>query len=299
MAAGVLSLPPRGGPAASASSRPFSSAVLLILPALVPFLLGAVSSPASASSSLSCVCTPSECEEVREWECPGGGVVWDACGCCRVCARVEDEPCGGPEGFHGSCAPGLHCVLDPSQLLLPPPRGGRQGGAEARGTCKRVPGIQVGASPGAGDASSLGSSQFASGCVKDSDGRSAAFGCDIVGRVCRCSHLPACGDGTPDRDGEDGGDEDGGDPGSMGIRRRRRRDANEHSNRSWRRRRKRGGWPKKRKGDRSESWGPGGGDADFGGKKSPFTFSTLEECEMNLAEVLRQEEVPSASGRGE
>ncbi|XP_071450042.1 serine protease HTR4-like [Hetaerina americana] len=112
------------------------SLVPWVVLAVAPFGSGDMSSPTSASPSLSCVCTPSECEEVREWECPGGGVVWDACGCCRVCARVEDEPCGGPEGFHGSCAPGLHCVLDPSQLLLPPPRGGRQG--EARGTCKRV-----------------------------------------------------------------------------------------------------------------------------------------------------------------
>ncbi|KAG8227903.1 hypothetical protein J437_LFUL006350 [Ladona fulva] len=87
---------------------------------------------AARATALSCVCTPSECEEVLEWECPGGGVVWDACGCCRVCARVEDEPCGGPDGFHGSCAPGLHCVLDPSQLL---PQRAQRG--EARGTCKR------------------------------------------------------------------------------------------------------------------------------------------------------------------
>ncbi|KAG8212781.1 hypothetical protein J437_LFUL019750, partial [Ladona fulva] len=81
------------------------------------------------ATGLSCVCTPSECEEVVEWECPGRVLVWDACGCCRVCARVEDEPCGGPNGFHGFCAPGLMCVLDP---LLPR----RTQTGEAKGTCK-------------------------------------------------------------------------------------------------------------------------------------------------------------------
>ncbi|KAJ9579782.1 hypothetical protein L9F63_004567 [Diploptera punctata] len=59
----------------------------------------------------SCVCSPSECEELSESDCPGGGTVWDPCGCCRVCARVENEPCGGPYGFYGSCAEGLECVV--------------------------------------------------------------------------------------------------------------------------------------------------------------------------------------------
>ncbi|XP_069696768.1 venom protein 302 [Periplaneta americana] len=59
----------------------------------------------------SCVCSPTECEELSESDCPGGGTVWDPCGCCRVCARVENEPCGGPYGFYGSCAEGLECVV--------------------------------------------------------------------------------------------------------------------------------------------------------------------------------------------
>jgi hypothetical protein len=62
-------------------------------------------------SGFSCVCSPSECEELSESDCPGGGTVWDPCGCCRVCARVENEPCGGPYGFYGSCAAGLECVV--------------------------------------------------------------------------------------------------------------------------------------------------------------------------------------------
>ncbi|KAJ8867569.1 hypothetical protein PR048_031371 [Dryococelus australis] len=65
-----------------------------------------------AAAAFSCVCSPAECEDVGEADCPrGGGTVWDACGCCRVCARVLDEPCGGPHGFHGACAAGLLCVL--------------------------------------------------------------------------------------------------------------------------------------------------------------------------------------------
>jgi hypothetical protein len=62
-------------------------------------------------SGFSCVCSPSECEELSESDCPGGGTVWDPCGCCRVCARVENEPCGGPYGFYGSCAAELECVV--------------------------------------------------------------------------------------------------------------------------------------------------------------------------------------------
>jgi hypothetical protein len=31
-------------------------------------------------SGFSCVCSPSECEELSESDCPGGGTVWDPCG---------------------------------------------------------------------------------------------------------------------------------------------------------------------------------------------------------------------------
>lgn len=33
------------------------------------------------------------------------------CRCCKVCARVEGEPCGGLFGFSGTCAVGLQCVI--------------------------------------------------------------------------------------------------------------------------------------------------------------------------------------------
>lgn len=30
--------------------------------------------------------------------------------CCRVCAKVEGEACGGPGGFSGTCEPQLKCI---------------------------------------------------------------------------------------------------------------------------------------------------------------------------------------------
>lgn len=61
--------------------------------------------------AFSCVCSPSECEDISKDDCPGGGTVWDPCRCCRVCARIEGEPCGGPHGFYGTCADGLDCIV--------------------------------------------------------------------------------------------------------------------------------------------------------------------------------------------
>lgn len=29
--------------------------------------------------------------------------------CCQECARTEGEPCGGDQGFSGTCEPGLSC----------------------------------------------------------------------------------------------------------------------------------------------------------------------------------------------
>ncbi|KAJ1521326.1 hypothetical protein ONE63_003002 [Megalurothrips usitatus] len=78
------------------------------LDALPP--LGPPARGLEALQRLHCVCSPGECEPLDEGQCPGGAV-WDACRCCRVCARVRDEPCGGPHGFHGACAQGLQCVV--------------------------------------------------------------------------------------------------------------------------------------------------------------------------------------------
>ncbi|KAB0792125.1 hypothetical protein PPYR_14086 [Photinus pyralis] len=57
-----------------------------------------------------CVCDRRECEIIDEFDCPGlGVVVWDPCKCCEECARTEGEPCGGDQGFSGTCEPGLSC----------------------------------------------------------------------------------------------------------------------------------------------------------------------------------------------
>ena len=62
-------------------------------------------------SGFNCVCSPSQCKEPNESDCSGGGTVWDPCRCCRVCARVENEPCGGPYGFYGACDAVLESVV--------------------------------------------------------------------------------------------------------------------------------------------------------------------------------------------
>ena len=42
--------------------------------------------------------------------CPSGKLTYDACGCCEICAKGEDEICGGPSGTSGHCAKGLNCL---------------------------------------------------------------------------------------------------------------------------------------------------------------------------------------------
>lgn len=60
----------------------------------------------SDSSSMKCICD-GNCERVEESECPWG-LTLDVCACCFICARGENEPCGGPSG---NCAIGLTCEL--------------------------------------------------------------------------------------------------------------------------------------------------------------------------------------------
>lgn len=38
-----------------------------------------------------------------------GGLTNDVGGCCKTCAKVEGESCGGPWGIEGSCDVGLYC----------------------------------------------------------------------------------------------------------------------------------------------------------------------------------------------
>ena len=38
-----------------------------------------------------------------------GGTVYDICGCCQRCAKLEREACGGYRDAVGTCDVGLHC----------------------------------------------------------------------------------------------------------------------------------------------------------------------------------------------
>ena len=46
-----------------------------------------------------------------------GGVVSGSCGCCRVCAKVENESCGGPYGSEGLCDEHLRCTVSKELFL--------------------------------------------------------------------------------------------------------------------------------------------------------------------------------------
>ncbi|XP_015432920.1 PREDICTED: cysteine-rich motor neuron 1 protein [Dufourea novaeangliae] len=98
-------------------------ASLLLLGGIVVFSV-------AVARALSCVCSPLECDVLTDEDCPGG-LVSDPCGCCKVCARVEGEPCGGLFGFSGSCADGLQCVI---KNLLPNTR------EVDEGVCTKIPG---------------------------------------------------------------------------------------------------------------------------------------------------------------
>ncbi|XP_072751550.1 cysteine-rich motor neuron 1 protein isoform X2 [Anoplolepis gracilipes] len=97
-----------------------------------PLLLlgGIVVLSLAVARALSCVCSPLECDVLTDEDCPGG-LTWDPCRCCKVCARVEGEPCGGLFGFSGRCAVGLQCVIT---NLLPRSR------EMDEGVCTKIPG---------------------------------------------------------------------------------------------------------------------------------------------------------------
>ncbi|XP_034939320.1 cysteine-rich motor neuron 1 protein [Chelonus insularis] len=96
-----------------------------------PFILfgGIIVLSLAVARALSCVCSPLECDILTEEDCPGG-LTWDPCKCCKVCARVEGEPCGGLFGFSGRCAVGLQCVI---KNLRPPEE-------LDEGICSKIPG---------------------------------------------------------------------------------------------------------------------------------------------------------------
>ncbi|XP_078592748.1 venom protein 302-like [Branchiostoma floridae x Branchiostoma japonicum] len=62
--------------------------------------------------SLSCLpCSMVQCVQLEN--CPQGTVP-DVCGCCRRCAKVEGETCGGMWNLDGFCAMGLTCEMPES-----------------------------------------------------------------------------------------------------------------------------------------------------------------------------------------
>merc|ERR1711976_559697 len=42
--------------------------------------------------------------------CPSGELTLDVSGCCPVCAKAENELCGGPWNINGNCAKDLNCL---------------------------------------------------------------------------------------------------------------------------------------------------------------------------------------------
>lgn len=57
-----------------------------------------------------------------------GGVVWEPCGCCKVCGKVENESCGGVNGSEGLCDNSLKCTAPQKEFLR---------GANLTGICLR------------------------------------------------------------------------------------------------------------------------------------------------------------------
>lgn len=58
------------------------------------------------------------CPPCQEVSCPikrthalkcRGGMTLGICNCCTVCAKLEDETCGGPWDYLGKCDMGLYC----------------------------------------------------------------------------------------------------------------------------------------------------------------------------------------------
>lgn len=74
-------------------------------------LLSAHSQHGHGVSALSCApCDPELCPDTKDCR---GGAVTDICNCCQVCAKMENESCGGSFGFLGECDRNLHCFIQP------------------------------------------------------------------------------------------------------------------------------------------------------------------------------------------
>uniref|UniRef100_A0A336M5C8 CSON004307 protein n=1 Tax=Culicoides sonorensis TaxID=179676 RepID=A0A336M5C8_CULSO len=105
--------------------------------------------------AIKCVCNLQECDVIRSEDCPGKGyIVWDPCKCCKMCAKVKGEACGGPGGFSGSCEPPLVCVIKPPII--------------GTGVCVELP------------------NNMTTPLDDCSNKISIEAGCDIVNRKCKC-----------------------------------------------------------------------------------------------------------------
>lgn len=62
------------------------------------------------ASALTCgPCNKSEC--ISEPNNCTGGYTLDVCECCKVCAKLVNETCGGKYNLEGNCGEGLECAL--------------------------------------------------------------------------------------------------------------------------------------------------------------------------------------------
>ncbi|XP_069564211.1 cysteine-rich motor neuron 1 protein [Brachyistius frenatus] len=97
--------------------------------------LGSEEAPTGGAQQLQALnCPPCErihCSTRRalKLQCKGG-VTTGVCGCCPVCARTEEETCGGTWDYMGKCDEGLVCVSQDSDA--------DKADAERTGICKAV-----------------------------------------------------------------------------------------------------------------------------------------------------------------
>lgn len=84
----------------------WTASVTLLISSLV---LTQYSRAGGGVSALSCAaCDPSLCPGTGDCT---GGLVLDICHCCQVCARTENQKCGGMWGILGKCDRHLHCFI--------------------------------------------------------------------------------------------------------------------------------------------------------------------------------------------
>jgi hypothetical protein len=121
-----------GNSQVSPSTKTPLSLLLLLLLVLQELPLSSASPRRGASSEVKCVCDGS-CEHLRAKDCPFG-LTFDMCRCCLVCARGEDEPCGGALG---NCAIGLHCINKEDDGVNETSVGGAAGIKDDQGRCTR------------------------------------------------------------------------------------------------------------------------------------------------------------------